>query len=92
MVGAQENPLFLVESRILRGREGINLLVQACRSHSLSFFFSFSSKIPFSYLFVSLFLFLNTYFLIPGFEIPNPLILVSPLYTEKDSLYSACHD
>ena len=78
MVGAQENPLFLVESRILRGREGINLLVQACRSQSLSFF--------------SLFLFLNTYFLFSGFEIPNPLILVSPLYMAKDSLYSACRD
>ena len=77
MVGEQENLLFLAESRTLRGREGINLLVHAYRSHSLSFSFFFSSKIPLSYLFFSLFLFLNTYFLFPGFEIHNLLMLVS---------------
>ena len=76
MVGAQENLLFLGESRTLRGRERINLLVHACRSHSLSFPFFFSSKIPLSYLFFSLFLFLNTCFLFLGFEIPTPLMPV----------------
>ena len=83
MVGAQENLLFLGESRTLRGRERINLLVHACRSHSLSFPFFFSSKIPLSYLFFSLFLFLNTCFLFPSFEIPNPLMLVSLPYTQQ---------
>ena len=46
MVGAQENPLFLAKSRTLRGREGINLLVHACRSHTLCFSFSSLLKFP----------------------------------------------
>ena len=38
----EENPfLLLAESRILRRREGINLLVHACRSNSLFFPFFF---------------------------------------------------
>ena len=61
MVGTQEDLLFSTESKILRGREGINLLVHACRSNSLCMlvvltlylFLSFSSNIP---LFLSFFL------------------------------------
>ena len=93
MVGAQENPLFLAKSRTLRGREGINLLVHASRSHSLSF--SFSSFLKFTFLmlfFFSLFLFLNTCFLFPGFEILNPLMLVSPYTRQRVPFYSACRD
>ena len=77
MVSTQENPLFLAESKTLRGREGINLLVHVCCSHSLSFSFSSLLKFPFLIFFFSLFLFLNTCFLFLGFEIPNPLMLVS---------------
>ena len=63
-------------------RERVNQPIGACLSLSLSIFF-FSSKIPLSYLFFSLFLFLNTCFLFPGFEIPNPLMLVSLPCTQQ---------
>ena len=75
MVGAQENSLFPAESRTLREREGINLLVHTCRSNSLSFFFPSLLIFPFLIFFFLLLLFLNTCFLFPGLEIPNPLIL-----------------
>ena len=81
MVGAQENPLFPAESKTLKGREGINLLVHAFRSHSLSFSFSSLLKFPFSYLFFLPFLFLNTHFPFLGFQIPNTIMLVlSPMF------------
>ena len=38
MVGTQECLSFSIESKILRGREGINLLVHACSSNSIFFF------------------------------------------------------
>ena len=67
MVGVQKDSLFLAKSKALRGREGINLLVHACRSNSLSFSF-----LLFEYsLFLSFFLsslFLNTCFLFSGFS------------------------
>ena len=60
-------------------KEGENQPIGVCLPLSLSiFFFFFSSKIPLSYLFPHCFLFLNTCFLFPSFEIPNPLMLVSP--------------
>ena len=91
MVGAQENLLFRKEQDFERERG--NQLISACLPLSLSIFFLFfSSKIPLLSLFFSLFLFLNTCFLFPGFEIPNPLMLSPLLYTAKDSLYSAYHD
>ena len=75
MVDAQENSLFLAESRTLRGREGINLLVHACRSNSLSFSFLLFQCSPFlSFFFLRLFL--NTCFLFPGFQISNTVVRV----------------
>ena len=59
-------------------RERGNKPISASLPLSLSiFFFFFSSKIPPFLSFFSLFLFLNTCFLFLGFEIPNPLMLVS---------------
>ena len=60
---------------------------------TLYLFLFFSSKIPLSYLFFLLRLFLNTCFLFPGFQIPNTVMLVSSffLYTER-ALYSAYCD
>ena len=56
MVGAQRNPfLLLEEGGILRGREGNNLLVHACRTNSL--FFLFPSLFPFFLLSFLSFLF-----------------------------------
>ena len=61
MVGARRNPfLLLVEGRILRGREGNNLLVHACRTNSLFFFLFLSffvSVFPFIFHFISFSLF-----------------------------------
>ena len=62
MAGVQENSLFLAENRALKGREGINLLVHACHSNSLSFsflLFKYSSFLFFS---------LNTWFLFSRFS------------------------
>ena len=73
MVGAQEHSLFPVESKILRGREGINLLVHACCSNSLSFL-SFFSNIPLFLSFFFLPLFLNPCFLFPGFQVFNTVM------------------
>ena len=44
---------------------------------TLYLFLFFSSKIPLSYLFFLLLLFLNTCFLFPDFQIPNTVMLVS---------------
>ena len=56
MVGAWRNPfLLLAEAKILRGREGNNLLVHACRTNSL--FFLFLSLFPFFLLSFLSFLF-----------------------------------
>ena len=56
MVGAWRNPfLLLAEGKILRGREGNNLLVRACRTNSL--FFLFLSLFPFFLLSFLSFLF-----------------------------------
>ena len=56
MVGAWRNPfLLLAEGKILRGREGNNLLVHACRTNSL--FFLFLSLFPFFLLSFLSFLF-----------------------------------
>ena len=68
----QEHPLFPAESKILRGREGINLLVHTYCSNSLSFFFPSFLIFPFSYLFF----FLNPRFLFPGFQVSNTVVLV----------------
>ena len=72
MAGVQENSLFLAESRALRGREGINLLVHACRSNSLFFSFLLFKYSPFLYFFFFFFflssLFLNTCFLFLSFS------------------------
>ena len=77
MVGTQENLLFRREQDFERERR--NQPIGACLPLSLSIFFLFfCSKIPLSYLFFLLFLFLNTCSVFPGFEIPNPLILLFP--------------
>ena len=94
MVGAQENSLFPAESRTLRGREGINLLVHACRSNSLSFFFPPLLIFPFL-IFLSFFLFfliLVFCFLVFKFLIPSCLCCCSFLYTARAFFYSACRD
>ena len=91
--------------RILRGREGNNLLVHAYGTNSLCFFLSFFSL--FFFFFLSLFsvfpfifpfssFFLVTpcfYFLIFKFSIISsysPSLLL--LYTAMASFYSGCHD
>ena len=85
MVGAQKNSLFLAESKILRGREGINLLAHACRSNSLSFSFLLFQCSPFlSFFFLRLFL--NTCFLFLGFQIPNTIMLSFPSVHDKGPL------
>ena len=77
MVGTQENLLFRREQDFERERR--NQPIGACLPLSLSIFsLFFCSKIPLSYLFFLLFLFLNTCSVFPGFEIPNPLILLFP--------------
>ena len=71
MVDAQENSLFLAESRTLRGREGINLWCMPA-ALTLNLFLFFSSKILLSYLFSYCFFFLILvfYFLVFKFLIP----------------------
>ena len=88
MVGTQEYPLFPTESKILRGREGINLLVHACRSNFLSFFFPsflifqfFIFFIFYFFYFIFLSLILVSYFLVFKFPILWCLLLLFFLYT-----------
>ena len=83
MVSTQENSLFLAESKTLRGREGINLLVHACRSNSLSFFFPSFPIFSFSYLF----LFLNPCFLFLGFKVSNTVVLVVVVPVHSKGLF-----
>ena len=83
MVGTQEHHLFLAKSKILRGREGINLLVHACRSNSLSFFFPSFLIFSFSYLF----LFLNPCFLFPSFQVSNTVVLVVVVPVHSKGLF-----
>ena len=82
----------LIESRTLRGREGINLLVHACHSNSLSFFFP--SFLIFSF-FLSFFLSYSL-FLFPSFQVFNtivlPLVVVVVPVHDKGLFYSTCHD
>ena len=88
--------LFLVEGRILRGREGNNLLVHACGTNFLFFFSFLSLFFPFFFLyFFSFFLSCYPLFLFLGFQVLNP-ILFSPsllsLYIARAPFYSACRD
>ena len=87
MAGVQENSLFLAESNTLRGREGINLLVHACRSNSLSFFLPSLLIFPFLISF-SHYLF----FYSPICQVPISWCWCRPLYTARASFYSACRD
>ena len=84
MAGVQENSLFLAESRALRGREGINLLVHACRSNSLFFsfllfeyspFLSFFSFFSFFLLFFSILVFYSSVF-----QVPIVVLVSSPIH------------
>ena len=75
----EEPLLLLAEGRILRGREGNNLLVHACRTNSLFFFFFFLF-LGFCFSFyLSFFFFLSCYssFLFPDFQVFNPILLPS---------------
>ena len=87
--------LLLAEGRILRGREGNNLLVHAYRTNSLFFsFLFFRCFFIFSLIFFFSSFFLVTpcfYFLVFKFSIlssSSPSFL--SLYTTKASFYSAC--
>ena len=73
MACAQKNPLLLAENRTFRGREGINLLVYACRS-MLSIFLSFLSNSSFLFFLFSFSVF--AYFVV---ILPLRLLLLSPL-------------
>ena len=92
--------LLLAECRILKGREGNNLLVHACRTNSLFFPFLFSFLSLFVFVFPFIFpfssFFLVTprfYFMIFKFSVlsSSSLSLLS-LYTARTSFYSACCD
>ena len=71
MVSAKREPFlcFLTEGRILRGREGNNLLVYACGTNSLFlfsfislfFFFFFVFTLIFSYFFLSFLLLVSIF-------------------------------
>ena len=100
MVGAWRNPfLLLAEGKILRGREGNNLLVHACRTNSL--FFLFLSLFPFFLLSFLSFLFPCFLFCDPSqvvvtvvlafFSLLFLLSSPSPLCTARTSFYRACH-
>ena len=83
MAGVQENSLFLAESRALRGREGINLLVHACRSNSLFFSFLLFKYSPFLFFF-SFFSFFLLFFSIlvfysSVFQVPIVVLVSSPI-------------
>ena len=84
MAGVQENSLFLAESRALRGREGINLLVHACRSNSLFFSFLLFKYSPFLFFF-SFFSFFLLFFSIlvfysSVFQVPIVVLVSSPIH------------
>ena len=90
---------FKTEDRILREREGKNLLVHACQTNSLFFLFFFSFFLCFhfsSYFYFFLFLSCYSLFLFPDFQVFNPLLFLSSLflflYTTRASFYSACRD
>ena len=69
--------LFLVEGRILRGREGNNLLVHACGTNSL-FLFSFLSLFFHFFSYLSFFFFLSCYsFLFLGFQVLNLILFLT---------------
>ena len=79
----------LIESRTLRGREGINLLVHACRSNSL-FFFPYFLIFLLSFFFLS---FLNACFLFRGFLLSSyypPFVIL--VHGQGPIFYSACCD
>ena len=92
MVSIQEHLSFLAESKILRGKEGINLLVHACRSNSPSF--SFLCFLIF-FFFLSFFLSYSL-FLFPSFQVFNiivlPLVVVVVPVHGKGLFYSTCRD
>ena len=94
MVGTQEHISFPAKSKILRGREGINLLVHACRSNSLSF--SLLLFIIFPFFLSFFFFFLNPcfYFLTFKFSILWCLLLLLCRHscTRRGPLYSAYRD
>ena len=73
MVGTQEHLSFLAEGRILRGREGMNLLVHAYRPHSLSFFSP--SFLIFLFFLIFFFSFLNSCFYFLVFKFSNTVVL-----------------
>ena len=80
----------LIESRTLRGREGINLLVHACRSNSL-FFFPYYYYFFLSFFFLS---FLHACILFRGFlfKFLSPFLPLTPVHGQCPLFYSACHD
>ena len=83
----------LIESRTLRGRQGINLSVHTCRSNSLFFFlyflffFFFSFYLSFSSLF-SMLVFYSVVFLLRSYY-PFFVLLV---HGQGPLFYSVCHD
>ena len=91
--------LLLAEGKILRGREGNNLLVHACRTNSLFFLFLFLSLFPFFLLSFLSFLFPCFLFCDPSqvvvtvvlsfFFLVIPPFSPSPLRTTRASFYSA---
>ena len=98
MVSAQRNSFLYSWQRaeFLRGREGNNLLVHACRTNSLflfsflSLFSIFSLIFPFSSFVLVILCF---YFLVFKFSIlSSSLLSLLLLYTARASFYSACRD
>ena len=72
--------LFLVEGRILRGREGNNLLVHACGTNSLFLFSFLSLFFPFfllSFFFRSFFLSCYSLFPFLGFQVLNLILFLT---------------
>ena len=82
----------LIESRTLRGRQGINLSVHTCRSNSLFFFLYFlflffSFYLSFSSLF-SMLVFYSVVFLLRSYYPPSS----SLVHGQGPLFYSACYD
>ena len=98
MVSTQRNNFLYSWQRVgfLRGREGNNLLVHACETHSLFLFSFFLCFLFFSLIFPFSSFFLITpcfYFLVFKFSIvfsSSPLLLL--LYTARAFFYSAYRD